>query len=263
VLSERLKLPLSPTIPQDMLDGQYVLWIDEQGVSLTMTGRHNVTPISVDFVSGAATHRRHYGGGKSQLVAKAIGLKSKTIRPHQPLTVVDLTAGLGQDGFVLATLGCYVTLVERCPSIYQLLSDGFSRALGFSKSSEAVNDVEFGNILTRMNLVEATAADYLERLEHIAEQPDIIYLDPMFPKRNKSAQANKNMRALQVVVGDDTDAGELLSLALNKARFRVVVKRPRKAPALHQQYLPMCLPEPGLVLTGTSTRYDIYLNSPV
>ena len=217
-----------------------------------------MAPTRVDFLSGATTHRRRYGGGRSQLIAKAVGLKSKTIRHHQPLNVVDLTAGLGQDGFVLATLGCSVTLVERSAIVYQLLSDGFHRALQFAVAPQTVDDKALANTLARMNLVEGSAENYLKNL---AAPPDIIYLDPMFPDRGKSAKINKHMQALQMIVGNDEDTGKLLSLALNKVRFRVVVKRPRKAMALDQQYPQMALPKPGKVLMGSSTRYDVYFST--
>ena len=254
-LSKRLGLPLWPTISKAAPNGQYVLCVGEQGVFLKTIGFQST--IQVDFVSGANAHRRLYGGGKGQLIAKAVGLNNKTIRTHLPLRVVDLTAGLGQDGFVLATLGCFVTLVERCTVVYQLLYDGFYRAQQFARASET-SDEALDSILLRMELVEASAENYLKNM---VDQPDIIYLDPMFPARVKSAQVNKDMQALQVIAGDDDDAGKLLYAALNKARFRVVVKRPRKAPALHQQYPQVTLPEPGLVLMGKSTRYDIYLQA--
>ena len=44
------------------------------------------TPI-VDFVAGTAAHRRHYGGGQGQRLAKAIGIK-----PRLFPSVLDLTA---------------------------------------------------------------------------------------------------------------------------------------------------------------------------
>lgn len=255
ILSQSLKLPLSCAPPEEMPASHYVLYVNARGVSLCMTGRAGIAPIRVSFTDGAMAYRRCHGGGANQLVARAVGLKNKRIRRHRPLSVVDLTAGLGQDGFVLASLGCYVTLVERCPSIYQLLCDGLERARESAASPKYIDGKPFADILTRINLLEAEAKSYLTTM---AQQTDIIYLDPMFPKRRQAAQVNKGMQALQAIVGDDADAGELLSLALTKARFRVVVKRPRKAPALHRQYPQIDLPEPQIMLRGKSTRYDIY-----
>lgn len=55
------------------------------------------------------------------------------------------------------------------------------------------------------------------------------------------------------LVGSDLDADALLPAALNVAKRRVVVKRPRIAPRLDG-------PNPSYVLEGKSNRYDIYVN---
>ncbi|XPE51521.1 class I SAM-dependent methyltransferase [Shigella flexneri] len=67
--------------------------------------------IFVYFVGGAMAHRRKFGGGRGEAVAKAVGIKSD----HSP-DVVDATAGLGRDAFVLASVGCRVRMLERNPS---------------------------------------------------------------------------------------------------------------------------------------------------
>src|SRR5690606_31731336 len=139
--------------------------------------------------------------------------------------VLDLPAGLGRDAFVLASLGCAVQLVERSPIVFALLEDGLTRARQFA----AEQDQELAQILARMQAYRAQAADYLQGL---ADDVDVIYLDPMFPERDKTADVKKEMRAFHSLVGRDEDAGDLLSLALQKARYRVVVKRPRRAPFL-------------------------------
>ncbi len=222
------------------LDGDYVLFLGEQGLSLCQTGKKAAGPISCDFAGGGARHRRLYGGGKSQTIAKAVGIKDR-IRPQ----VADLTAGLGGDAFVLATLGCRVTLVERNPVVAALLRDGLERA-----RIAAEEDRELADILSRMILAEKDSKRWLEELP-AAELPEVIYLDPMFPERKKSALVNKNMQAFQQVVDADEDADALLPLALEKALFRVVVKRPVQAPWLANI-------KPGLALEGKSVRFDIY-----
>ncbi|MBS1227845.1 MAG: SAM-dependent methyltransferase, partial [Proteobacteria bacterium] len=78
-----------------------------------------------------------------------------------------------------------------------------------------------------------------------------IYLDPMFPHRDKSAQVKQDMRHFRPLAGDDDDAPQLLAAALALATHRVVVKRPRKAPAIAGQL-------PGSALEGKSSRFDIY-----
>ena len=235
--------PLLSKAPSLLDSGSFVLIVGVQGVGLQATGKKAPGPIRVDFAQGASAHRRQFGGGKGQMIAKAIGVKG-AYRPH----IVDLTAGLGQDGFVLATLGCEMTLVERSPIVHALLGDGLSRA-GLSA------DPELHNILQRMTLQHLQGVDYLRQLEQPA---DVIYFDPMFPERTSKAEVNKSMKAFHSLVGSDDDAGEILSLALTKAQYRVVVKRPRKASAIHVQYPDLHLPAPNVVFEGKSTRFDVY-----
>ena len=83
------------------------------------------------------------------------------------------------------------------------------------------------------------------------EVPQVVYLDPMFPHREKSALVKKEMRALRPLVGDDDDASALLDAARRLASHRVVVKRPRHAEALGGV-------APAHMLEGASSRFDIY-----
>lgn len=254
-LAQQLQLPIIDIPPKDLGPGQFILAIEaDQSISLHFTGRGVPSPIRVDFLEGPAAHRRQFGGGKGQLIAKAVGIKHR-FRPH----VLDLTAGLGQDGFVLATLGCQVTLVERVDAIFHLLNDGLVRARQSS-------DLDVRAIIEKITLVHQHSLEYLRLAgdqkdsERTSEETiaDVIYLDPMFPERDKKAKVKKGMAAFHSIVGDDSDAGDLLALALNKARYRVVIKRPRKAVSLAKQYPSLSLPEAGLVLEGKSSRYDIY-----
>lgn len=75
--------------------------------------------IFVDFVGGAMAHRRRFGGGRGEAVAKAVGIKGDYLPD-----VVDATAGLGRDAFVLASVGCRVRMLERNPVVAALLDDG-------------------------------------------------------------------------------------------------------------------------------------------
>jgi 16S rRNA (guanine1516-N2)-methyltransferase len=61
----------------------------------------------------------------------------------------------------------------------------------------------------------------------------------------------KEMQALHQIVGADDDAEQILELALDRALYRVVVKRPA-----HSQFLGMR--KPNYSLEGKSTRYDIF-----
>ena len=212
-------------------------------LSLTDTSGKLGGSVSVDFCSGKARHRRQFGGGRGQPLAKAIGLKGGA----NP-TVIDATAGLGKDAFILASLGAQVMLVERSPIIAALLEDGLGRAS---------HDPELKIIVTeRMNLITANAIEWLTNLT--AEQhPDVIYMDPMYPHRNKSALVKKEMRVLRELVGDDEDANKLLHVALTRAKRRVTVKRPGTAPALNGAILNNR--QPNSTVESKNTRYDIYI----
>jgi len=223
-----------------MLTEPLILWFDEAGLSLRQAGRKAMGPVRCDFVGGAVRHRRLYGGGKSQTIAKAVGMKGKA-RPF----IADLTAGLGTDASTLAALGCRVVMVERNPIVALLLEDGLARLAAAAKESD-----ELARLSANLSLVTMPAAEWLSCLAADA-CPDVIYLDPMFPQRRNSAEVNKNMQIFHQVVGCDDDADSLLPLALSKARHRVVVKRPARAPWLAGH-------EPGLSFAGKSVRFDVY-----
>ncbi len=195
-------------------------------------------PVFVDFVEGAVAHRRKFGGGRGQSIAKAVGLKSGA----NP-TVVDATAGLGRDAFVLASLGCQVTMLERHPVVAALLADGLQRAQQDAEIGEWMRD--------RMSLRAGSA---LENLQQLGFTPDVVYLDPMFPHRQKSALVKKEMRVFQSLVGPDLDADALLPAALAVAGKRVVVKRPDYAGYLNDK-------TPSMSIETKSNRFDVYVVS--
>jgi len=226
--AQRLHLPLDG-------EAQYALQFGEQGLQFAELGPDAAGPVRVDFVAGAVAHRRLYGGGSGQMIAKAVGIQPG-VRP----VVLDATAGLGRDAFVLAQLGCMLTLIERQPLIAALLEDGLARARA---------DDEVGAIVAPMHLICGNAIELMG--DWRGEAPQVIYLDPMFPHRDKSAQVKKEMRLFRPLAGDDDDAPQLLAAALALATHRVVVKRPRKAPAIAGV-------APGYALEGKSSRFDIY-----
>ena len=198
----------------------------------------NKPDIIIDFSSPANTYRRLHGGGNGQPIAKAVGLKTYGL----PLTVIDATAGLGQDSFVLACLGCKVTLIERNHIVASLLADALVRGL---------EDENIKLIISNMNLITGNAIEILKNLNP-ADFPDVIYLDPMFPIRNKTALVKKEMRILKELVGEDGDASDLLWIARKIAKRRVVVKRPRIAGFLGEV-------PPHSSQIGKANRFDIYV----
>lgn len=191
--------------------------------------------IYVDFVEGTMAHRRKFGGGRGEAVAKAIGIK-KDYLPD----VVDATAGLGRDAFVLASIGCKVRMVERHPVVAALLEDGLKRAYLDADIGEWMQE--------RMTLIHASSA---QALAEITPPPDVVYLDPMYPHKAKSALVKKEMRVFQSLVGADEDADALLEPAITLAKKRVVVKRPDYAEPLNNQ------PAHANVTTKNH-RFDIY-----
>ena len=247
-LSSVLGYPLVTDIgsPDDYQnDPAYVLLVGEDGLSLFPSNRRLHGPIRVDFMFGSNNHRRRFGGGNGQAIAKAVGVSGRFL-PR----VLDLTAGLGGDGFVLASLGCRVSLVERHPLICSLLRDGINRAREEGESDPSIRD-----LMNRLDLIECDSLEILSDIT-IDQRPDVIYLDPMFPHRKKSAKVKKEMQAFQHIVGSDIDSDGLLERALEIARYRVVIKRPSVAKFLGDK-------KPTYSLEGKSTRFDVFALSKI
>ncbi len=203
------------------------------------------TSIDVDFMQGALAHREKFGGGKGQALARAVGL-NKPVNKGRQLTVIDATAGLARDAFVLATLGCQLTLVEQSPVLVALLQDGIERALLSGGGRHAVHNFT--------NLVHAGSALYMEHMD-ADSHPDVIYIDPMYPERKKSALVKKDMQILHKLIGAAQDEQHLLQTALQHATQRVVVKRP-----IHAD--PVAGMQPTTQISSKKTRYDVYVINP-
>lgn len=229
-IAKKLSLPLieNGKIPDHFL---FLLAVTPGRVELRENSSKRSNPIFVDFISPKLNYRIKYGGGKSQLLARAVGIKGGK-RP----VVIDATAGFGVDAFILASLGCEVLMLERSPIVGVLLEDGLKR-------------LKKANGFQNLKLKICQAIDYI--LKKIVS-PDVIYLDPMYPERFKSALNKKTMRILHTLVGKDDDASELLKIALKRVKNRVVVKRPKLAASLGEI-------KPDLTLSSAgSCRYDIY-----
>ena len=225
-----------PLIEQKSTDCDLQLCFDKDYVEL-FDSRLG-TGIHVDFVEGALAHRQRFGGGRGQTIARAIGLK----QGNTP-SVLDITAGLARDAYILASLGCSITLVEQSPVLYTLIEDGIRRGLSNTASAEVLKNF--------MNLVHADAIEYMQHMNK-ETGPDVIYMDPMYPERKKSALVKKEMQILQHLLGKDDNAESLLKTALECAGKRVVVKRPVHAPAVGNI-------KPSTSVSSKKTRYDVYL----
>lgn len=177
--------------------------------------------------------QRSWPIAKTGALAQALGRKTKTI--------VDATAGWGQDSLAMFRMGFEVTCIERSPIMAALLADGFRRL----SEQTWMRQLE----LTPPQLLVGNA---IELLGQLSFQPDCIYLDPMFPpKRKKSALAKKSIMLLRELVGNDDDKILLFEAALTAAGKRVVVKSPDYAKPLGGK--------PNESFHGKLLRYDVYL----
>ena len=191
--------------------------------------------LRVDFVNGAVGHRLRFGGGRGQALAKAMGLRAgKTPK------IVDATAGLGRDSFLLASLGAQVTMIERSKKMYTLLAQGMDRA-----SHEGS---DFQQIIGRMNLLYGDAKELLPELS-----ADAVLIDPMHPPRKNSALVKLELRQVRQIVGADDDAADLIKVALGSAKKRVVLKWPAKADPI--KGIHACSHQ----IIGKSVRYDVFM----
>lgn len=207
----------------------YGLWFDDTGWSLHAPASLHFSPLRLDFSSGTMGYRLRQAG-RRQPLARAIGLS-----PGSHLQVLDATAGLGRDASVMAQIGCKVTMIERSPVMSFLLQQAWMKSAPQEISSN----------------VSIHCVDAREVFSKSSFHQDVIYLDPMYPHRDKSALVKKEMRIIRDLVGDDADSSELLYAALATGCKRVVVKRPRNAP-------PIVGPKPLRHIVGPNTRYDIY-----
>lgn len=236
-LASQCSLPLLSNLTDSDASPNFLLYQSQERLEIRSTTDN--TAIFADFVEGKTRHRRLQGGGKGQDIAKAIGFH----KIKQP-TIIDATAGLGGDSFVLASLGGIVTLLERQTCIHALLDNAITRA-------SQTDEQSLIGIIQRMKLIHISAQTYLQSLSE-ADYPDVIFLDPMFPERKKTALVKKEMQFFHQLVGNDEDSADLLALALSKAKKRIVVKRPRLAPYLNHQTA-------DFFIKGKTTRYDVYL----
>lgn len=211
----------------------YLLLFTTHHLCLYKTGDNATKPFYIDFLSSKMLYRIKHAGLRKEALARAMGM-----HPREHPIIIDGTAGLGRDSFILAALGFEVTLLERSPIIYALLSDAFTRA--------KVNP-QTTSIMERMHLIHTDSVFWLQD-----KQCDIVYLDPMFPQRQKSASVKKEMVILQDLLEKDLNHETLFNLALSCATHRVVVKRPRLA-----ENITNCTP--NFSLLGKKSRFDIYL----
>jgi len=227
------------SLPSEATDSDvFQLWLNDDVLALHwLQSPQKMSPLVVDFHQGKAAYRAQNTQLKNEAIAKAAGVTGQ-FKP----SVVDGTAGLGRDAFVLAGLGCDVQLIERHPVVAALLDNGLHRAQ---------QEADFiGETCQRMHLI---GTDNLYTGKGFTHDPDVVYLDPMYPKTGKQkAQVKKDMQMFQQLVGSDEDADTLLEPAIALAKYRVVVKRPNSAPFLAGR-------EPNSQIKSKKHRFDVYI----
>lgn len=230
-LAEQLHLPfIMNPLSEEALRYNYLLTYTDTYLELR---KSNKISFHIDFLSGKIEYRSKQAGLRKELLARAIGT-----HPRENPILVDVTAGLGLDSFILASLGYEITLLERSPIMHALLYDALQRA----KAHDHIAPV-----IERMHLVNADALEWLPN-----KSCDVITMDPMFPERKKSSLVKKEMVIMQDLLGKDEDSSLLFQLALTCATQRVVVKRPRLAANIAGF-------TPNFSLTGKSSRFDVYV----
>ncbi len=175
---------------------------------------------------------RHDRLGRELLV------KAARIKGEAAPVAFDATAGLGEDSLLLAAVGFEVTMCESDPVIAALLADALERA---------ASDPDLAVIASRMRLV---AGDSVAELPALGHPVDVVYLDPMFPARTKSAAVKKKFQLLHKLESPCANEAELMDAALAARPRKIVVKRPIKAPVLAGV-------APSHSISGKAVRYDV------
>ena len=227
LVADSLEMPFSSFRKPEgihLVVGEVDAWIEAFGMR-----------VGIDFDSNLMRHRLR--SGHNELIGRAVGVKA-----NKYPNVFDATGGLGRDAFVLASLGCYVTVSELSPVLFWLLTDAIDRA-SMSQHGSTREAVE------RLNIVHGDST------QCSIEASTVIYLDPMFPKRKKSSAVKKDATILQMISSQGPVVeNEMLRWALGQSVERVVMKRP-----IRDNSLPCC--KPSHVLRGKSVRFDVFVQS--
>ncbi|MEM6392135.1 MAG: class I SAM-dependent methyltransferase [Planctomycetota bacterium] len=251
-IAEQLNLPRCPHVKAPPPDAQLLLTVTHHRLELRVPPTapdvpeevRGGQPVAPDFAQLDTTSSA--GRSLKAPLFRALGLH-KTTRDTRP-PILDCTAGLLEDTWLLAAAGCPVTALERHPVLHLLLQDALNNA-----------DYTHPDVAARINLHHTDALDYLNSPSAYAlpptpyTLPSHILIDPMFPPGRKTAE-RKPLKLLRLLAGPDPDASKLLQAALHSAASRIVVKRPRTAPHL------LDTPQPSHRVEGKGFRFDVYLS---
>ncbi len=237
----------------ERIDGRLCL-VSPEGL-IADTGQNKSGPVFVDFLNGTSAYRIQKSFKQPEILLKALGAGRKRRDRDSEVgfsgdsvlpILIDATAGLGEDSFLAAHHGFKVLALEKNDMVFKVLQDGITR---LKKSSDPRNIRAFTNF-------EIKNQDFLS-LDPAVEsnRADVIYLDPMFPEKNKSSLPKKEMQALKFLVGmseeeSERDTLNLFEHAMKFTGARIVVKRPLKSSLVS--------PSPQGQILGKMIRFDIY-----
>lgn len=209
-------------------DADYVLLkYEKEGVCLS-DGELSVTG---DFEK--LTPRLKKENLASEMVVRAVKIKDL----DRPVEVIDATAGMGEDSFLLAGAGCHVRLIEHDPIVFELLDSAIARA----KENPGLCE-----IACRMTPIFGDSVELLPKLD----KPDVVLLDPMFPERQKSGLVKKKFQLIHKLEKPCDTEKELMASAISSSPMKIVVKRPQKGE-------PLAGVKPSYTLPGKAIRYDV------
>lgn len=225
-LSDKAQLSLS-RVEAEPKENELYLVLSDKGLFLS----DGKLSYQGDFSSLLPRVRENRIGG--ELLVKAAKPNSFSGTPR----LFDATAGLGEDSFLLSAAGFSVTLSEQNPVIYALLADACRRGK---------EDARLAAILSRMTL---SFGDSIPQLQNTNGAYDVVYLDPMFPARQKSGLIKKKFQLLQKLEAPEENGDRLLKAAFAACPKKIVVKRPKNAPPLGGK-------SPSYSIFGDTIRYD-------
>lgn len=219
---------------QQALTGEVEIFLSYRDGCLKLLDRQTLKKggLTVD-IEPRPGEQHSYPAPKKDLLAQAVGKKT--------ISIVDATTGWAQDSLSLFRMGYQMTCIERSAIMAALIEDGFER-------------LAQKNWVQKRQLKPPTllVGNAIELLGNLPQQPDCIYLDPMFPqKRKQSAATRKSMSILRDILGDDLDRQALFDAAMQASGRRVVVKSPDYAEPLGGK--------PSESYQGKLLRYDVYL----
>ncbi len=203
-LAEFLNAPIieqEHSLDTKLLKTKFLLEINHDALSLRVVCQPKLKPFCLDF------NMARPGKGKDPLL-RAIGANTRS--------VIDVTAGWCTDALHIARHGIKVLAIEQNRIVAAL-------------TTHAARKIEQPDLKNRFILMNGNSIDLLDSL---AQSPDVVYLDPMYPEKSKQSATRKELMLLRDIVGAQYNSQQLFERAMAWAKHRVVVKRPHYAAPL-------------------------------